>query len=394
MERRSVGLHEPIRFSNDERTLTISPGITALGATATPRDDGFYFPADDARHAQTWLPWPREPRLREAVARLAKAIMHYEPVSLVVAPGEESGARAACGAVTIVPLAHASARLRDIGPSFLVDGKGGSAAADWSFGGWGRRRDPGGDATFAHELLGVTEVRRFRAPLTLESSAFVADGEGTVLALAEAVFDAARNPGVSRLEGFAILQRWLSAARVIWLGSALPADELCTEVRALATFLAPGVVALATAADDHPDGAALRAARAVLARSKDAQGRSLTLVDLPVPPPVVRGGRPLLLSYTNFLAVNGAVLVPTFDAPTDENALDVIRRAFPDRDVKSIPALDFAVHGVSLTSLSLPQPARLLQRDRANTLPRSAWAQPVPDADAFLQKYIDMDGEN
>jgi agmatine deiminase len=362
---------------------------TALGASATPSDDGFYFPADDARHAQMWLPWPREPKLQRSIADLAKRILRYEPVSLVVTPGDEAEARAACGAVTIVPLRIGSMRLRDVGPCFLVDGKGGSAAADWGFSGWGKRAEAGTDGQFAHELLGLAEVRRFRTPLTLESSAFITDGEGTVIALAESVFDPARNPGATRLEGFAILQKWLGASRVIWVDYALAADALCTDVRAVAAFLAPGVVAVATAPDGHPYAETLRYARAALARSKDAAGRALTLVELNVPP--VAHAEPLpVLSYTNFLAVNGAIFVPVFDAPTDENALEVLGRAFPGRAIEAVPALELARAGVSLTSLCLPQPARLLQRGRATTLPRSAWMQPAPDVDALLQKYIDM----
>jgi hypothetical protein len=38
----------------------------------------------------------------------------------------------------------------------------------------------------------------------------------------------------------------------------------------------------------------------------------------------------------------------------------------------------------------VPHPARLLERERASLLPRSAWAQPVPDIDGLLQKYIDL----
>ena len=365
---------------------------SAAGASTTPGDDGFYLPADDARHAQMWLPWPNAPELQTSVAFAAQVIAKYEPVSLVVSPGREDEARKACGQVTIATLRHGSARLRDIGPTFLVDGKGGLAAADWGFGGWGGRGATGSDATFAHELLGYAEVRRFRTPLKLEGSAFVADGDGTVIALAESVFDAARNPNVTRLEGFAILQRWLGAARVIWLELALPADLLCTDVRSLAAFLAPGVVAVSAAPDSHPHADVMRIARSTLARTKDAAGRALALIDLCVPPPAGKGAQVLPLSYTNFLVLNGAVLVPVFDAPTDENALDVLSRAFPGRVIEAVPALDLAAHGVSLTSLALPQPARLLQRDRATTLPRSAWSQPVPDVDALLQKYIDLAG--
>ncbi len=372
--------------------MTSAAGASTTPSSGTPGDDGFYLPADDARHAQIWLPWPYESELQKAVARVAEIAGRYEPVSLIVSPGAEAAARKACSGATLVSLRHGSARLRDIGPSFLVDGKGGSAAADWGFSGWGGRAETGTDGTFAHELLGYAEVRRFRTPLKLENSAFVADGEGTLIALAESVFDTARNPGVTRLEGFAILQRWLGAARVIWLELALPDDPLCTEARALAAFLAPGVVAAATAPDGHPHAEVLKVARAALARTRDAAGRVPTLIDLRIPPPVTRNGRVLALSYTNFLAVNGAVLVPVFDASTDDNALEVLGRAFPGRVIEPVPALDLAAHGVSLTSLALPQPARLLQRGRATTLPRSAWAQPVPDVEAILQKYIDMAG--
>lgn len=360
------------------------------GATATPSDDGFYLPADDARHAQTWLPWPHEKSLQTAIAALVRVVVAYEPVCLVVAPGEEAGARAACGPVNIVAMKFTSPRLRDTGPSFLVDGKGGSAAADWHFSGWGNRHSPGHDAAFAHELLGHAEVRRFRTPLSAENSAFVADGEGTVIALAECVFDAARNPGLTRLDAFSILKKYLGAARVIWLEQALPTDAFRTDIRALAAFLSPGLVALASAADDHPFADVLRKTRAALSTAKDAAGRVVKTIELRVPPPVIRDGRALALSYTNFLAINGAVLVPAFGAPTDENATEVFTRAFPGRVIVPVPALELAVHGVSLTSAAIPQPARLLQRDRATTLPRSAWTQPAPDAEDLLQKYIDM----
>lgn len=362
----------------------------AHSAPTTPSDDGFYLPADAARHAQVWLPWPHEKSLHAAIAALARTILRYQPVSLVVAPGEEAAARAACGPLNLVSMKFTSPRLRDTGPSFLVDGKGGSAAADWHFGGWGKRHAAGADATFAHELLGLAEVRRFRTPLTAEGSAFVADGEGTVIGLAESIFDPARNPGLTRLEAFGIFQKWLGARRVIWLERALPADALRTDVRALAAFLEPGLIALAGAADDHPYADALRAARQVLATAKDAAGRVLKVIDLRVPPPVVHAGRTLLLSYTNFLVINGAVLVPVFGAPTDENALDVLARAFPGRVIEPVQALELAKHDLSLTSATVPQPARLLQRDRATTLPRSAWSQAGPEAEDLLQKYIDM----
>ena len=42
-------------------------------------------------------------------------------------------------------------------------------------------------------------------------------------------------------------------------------------------------------------------------------------------------------SYANFYLANRVVLVPTFDAASDERALAVLNELWPDRDVRGIP---------------------------------------------------------
>lgn len=110
--------------------------MTSTPNPGTPHQDGFYLPADSARLGRLWLSWPRDPTLRAAVTVLARALADIAPVSVIAAPGQENAARAALGsAADIEILDHAAARLRDTGPTFLVDGKGGSAAVDWRFNG-------------------------------------------------------------------------------------------------------------------------------------------------------------------------------------------------------------------------------------------------------------------
>ena len=357
------------------------------GAAGNPGADAFYLPADNHRQARLWLPWPiNNPALQKAMAAVVHAAAAFEPVVLLVAPGHEASARAACGGDIndIVPMNYESLRLRDTGPTFLVDGKGGAAAVDWRFNGWGARGNPN-DASLAHALLGTAEVRRFRAPLTLEGSSFVADGRGTLLALSSAVFDTARNPGLTQIEAFGIFQSWLGAARVVWLPERHPGDRLNTDVRALAAFIAPGFCAI-TAPGDDP---VLTKTAEHLAQSRDGLGTTLELVKLPAPP---RGSRALLypLSYTNFLPVNGGLLVPAFDVPSDTRAADMLAEVFPDLEIRLVPAVLLAESDLPLTSLAVPHPARLLERDRATVLPRSAWSQPETDAEGVLQHYADM----
>ena len=197
--------------------MTESDGVKFDASVGVPNGDAFYLPADSCPQARLWLPWPKHnAALQTAIAAIVQAVAGFEPVALLAEPGDEANVRAACGrnATEIFPLVHVSPRLRDTGPTFLIDGKGGSAAVDWRFNGWGGRGDSG-DADLAHALLGAAEVRRFRAPLTLEGSSFVGDGRGTLLALASAVFDQDRNPALTHTEAFGIFQGWLGAARVI-----------------------------------------------------------------------------------------------------------------------------------------------------------------------------------
>ena len=201
-----------------------------------------------------------------------------------------------------------------------------------------------------------------------------------MLALAAAAFDPARNPGLAPLDAFAILKGWVGAARVIWIAAAHPADTLLSDLRALASFIAPGLVAVTDS------GAPTFAAVAdQLTRSRDGRGRPLELLRLPAPPEDAG-----LASYSNFLPLNGGLLVPAFDAASDARAADMLAEHFPERSVQLVPARELALAGVTLTSLALPHPARLLERDRATVLPRSAWSQPTPDVEGLLQHYIDL----
>jgi agmatine deiminase len=74
-----------------------------------------------------------------------------------------------------------------------------------------------------------------------------------------------------------------------------------------------------------------------LARARDAQGRPFTIVELPMPSPVVHEGQRLPATYVNFYFVNGALLVPTFgDRVRDRQAVATLQRLTPDRRVVGV----------------------------------------------------------
>ena len=60
--------------------------------------------------------------------------------------------------------------------------------------------------------------------------------------------------------------------------------------------------------------------------------RPYRLLKLPMPDAILEEGERLPATYANFLVINGAVLVPTYQQPEkDQEAIRLIQEAFPDR---------------------------------------------------------------
>ena len=63
------------------------------------------------------------------------------------------------------------------------------------------------------------------------------------------------------------------------------------------------------------------------------KGEPYELIPLPMADVVYDGEERLPATYANFLIINGAVLLPTYDSPKDEIAKQQLQKAFPDRAI-------------------------------------------------------------
>ncbi len=77
-----------------------------------------------------------------------------------------------------------------------------------------------------------------------------------------------------------------------------------------------------------PNHAPLAENLARLKAARTLDGKQFTIVELPMPRPVVFRGQRLPASYANFYIANGLVLVPTFHDPNDRVALNIAGRGF------------------------------------------------------------------
>ena len=78
------------------------------------------------------------------------------------------------------------------------------------------------------------------------------------------------------------------------------------------------------------------------------------------PKPVLDQGRRLAASYANFLIINGAVLMPAYGDPMDDNAADVMALAFPGRQIIQIPCRSLIWQNGSLHYITIQLPEGLV----------------------------------
>lgn len=326
-------------------------------------------PAEWAPHERCWMAWPCRDTLwgddglepaRRAYAAVAQAIASFEPVTMLANAEDLSAAAKLCGTeVDCRAMPLDDSWMRDFGPSFVIDGQGSIAGVDWRFNAWGDKFHPyDRDAALAERLLGDIGIQRFSAPLILEGGSIHVDGEGTLLTSEECLLAPNRNPDLGRAEIEDLLRRYLGVKAFVWLGQGLEDDDTDGHVDNIACFVRPGVV-MTVVCDDptDPNHHILKDNLARLSKAKDARGRPLEIIELPLPREQrYLGSQRLALSYVNYYIANGGVVMPSFGDSQDEAARVILERAFPDRRVVQVPVSDILVGGGGIHCITQQQP--------------------------------------
>jgi agmatine deiminase len=354
-----------------------------------PRRDGYRMPGEFEPHAGCWMLWPERPdnwRLggkpaQLAFAAVATAIAGSEPVTVGVSARQFANARRLLpSAVRVVEISSNDAWMRDVGPTFVVNDRGGIRGVDWMFNAWGGLQ--GGlyfpwdqDDAVAQKVLEIEGRDRYRAPFVLEGGAIHVDGQGTLITTEECLLNPNRNPHLSRAEIERLLRRYLNVEVIIWLGKGVHLDETDGHVDNLCAFTRPGQVVL-TWTDDRrdPQYEISRDAYERLKDARDARGRRLEVHKLAQPGPLQmtsaeaegidaaegvqprQAGARLAGSYVNFYIGSRRVVVPLLDAKRDGAALRKLRRLFPGREVVGVPGREILLGGGNIHCITQQVP--------------------------------------
>jgi len=318
--------------------------------------------AEWAPHEAVWIGFPSDPDLwlndlvaaEREVAAFAAAVHaggKGEEVRLVAAHEDAAAkARQLAPFASVIVEPFGDIWLRDTGPIVLGTGKD-RRAQGFGFNGWGGKYDLEGDDSIGERLAQSAGLPYDKAGWVLEGGAIDGDGSGTVLTTEQCLLNPNRNK-LSRDDVEQRLLEDLGFERVVWLGEGLANDHTDGHVDNLARFVAPGRVAIPTAARDDPNADIYRDAARRLADAR------LDVVTLPSPGRLTNEEGDLIpASYMNFYIGNAAVVVPQYGAPNDRAAVDVVQALFPDRVAIGLRADHVLTGGGSFHCISQQVPA-------------------------------------
>ena len=348
----------------------------------------YRMPAEWEPHAATWLAWPHHqadwPGKFEPIpwvyAEIIRNLAKHERVELIV-----NNVAAARQARMILKLADALSDnvhfhywptnrvwLRDSGCIFLAPQRGvappdsrldvaqgrrerlsphkiQNAAIKFRFNAWAKYPNWRFDEKIGSLMAKAAHSKEIHAiamgaRMVLEGGSIDVNGVGTVLTTEECLLSKVqeRNPHMARIHYEKAFADYLGAPHTIWLGRGIFGDDTHGHVDDLTRFVSRDTVVTMVEPDSKDvNHAPLRANLRRLQNARDQNARQLTIVELPMPQPVVFEGRRLPASYANFYIANGVVLAPVFNRPNDRIALNTLTQLFPSREIVPIYSGDF-----------------------------------------------------
>jgi agmatine deiminase len=315
-------------------------------------------------HAQSdWQPLLQQ--VEPVFAAIIAAISRFETVILIVPDENTAVAQLTAAAtdldrVTFVTMATDDTWARDFGPITVHDGPT-PLLLDFGFNGWGNKFPAQQDDRINRNLAkaGVFRSPMTSVPLFLEGGSIESDGSGTLLVTRQCLLNPNRNLGMTQAELERILALNLGADRFLWLQHGyLAGDDTDSHIDTLAR-LCPDDTIVYVACDDPADEhfQELAAMKSELGSFRTRAGAPYRLLPLPLPAPCYGLDQERIpVTYANFLIINSAVLVPTYNDPNDAKALAVLRRAFPQREIIGIHCLPAVLQHGSLHCLTMQLP--------------------------------------
>ncbi len=342
----------------------------------TPKDLGYYFPAEFAPHVATWLSWPHKEEswpgkihtIYPYYSRFIKELTLGEKVCINVADEKMKSFAMGCLSGEEVDLSKVEfffhptndAWCRDHGPAFLINPHASQKKiiVDWDYNAWGNKYPPYDlDDVIPTLIAKHYDIPVYHPGIIMEGGSVDFNGKGTVITSTCCLLNKNRNPQFNRSQIENYLINYYGMDQVLWVDEGIIGDDTDGHIDDTVRFVNEDtVIAVVEENKKDENHALLQKNLRDLKKMRLLNGKQLNIVELPMPDEVIYQDQRLPASYANFYIANRSVIVPIFRSKKDEKALEIIQQCFLGRRVIGIDSTDIIWGLGSFHCLSQQEP--------------------------------------
>ena len=277
-------------------------------------------------------------------ARKIKETLHFwnENICIIEAPTNDIWARDH-GMITV---------LEDQKPILL----------NFMFNGWGLKYIADKDNLINANLLAsgiFQDTQYINMDMVLEGGSIDVDGKGSLLTTKKCLLSPNRNPHLTQTQINEKLSSCFGLTNIIWIENGFVlGDDTDSHIDTLVRFAPRNILFYSKSEERRSEHhKPLKRLEEELKEIKNADDEYYRMIPLPMPDAIIHEGKRLPATYTNFLVLNDAVLVPFYSSENDIIAAEKIQRIFNTRKVIGINCLPLIQQGGSLHCITMQFPA-------------------------------------
>jgi len=342
----------------------------------TPKELGYYFPPEFAKHDATWLSWPHKEAswpgkinsiypnyclfIKELVKGETVRININDEAMKASAVKHLQQAEVDLSKVEFYFNATNDAWCRDHGPAFLINSvTKQKAIVDWGYNAWGNKYPPFDLDDIIPTLIGKEfKLRVFNPGIVMEGGSVEFNGKGTILTSTACLLNPNRNPHLNQSQIEKYLCDYYGAEQILWVDEGIVGDDTDGHIDDTVRFVNEDTVL--TVVEENKNDENYQLLQHNLKQLKQLRllnSKQLNIVELPMPDKVIYEDQRLPASYANFYIANNSVIVPIFNCKKDTIALDIIQECFTGRKVIGIDSTDIIWGLGSFHCMSQQEPA-------------------------------------
>src|SRR5579871_67420 len=341
-----------------------------------PKQLCYYFPAEFAPHAATWLSWPHKedswPGKIQTIfpyySKFVKELSESEKVCINV--NDElmkafaleclTEANADLGKIEFFFHPTNDAWCRDHGPAFLINpnAEQKKIIVDWNINAWGNKYPP----YDLDDVIPTLIAKQYNIPvyypgIIMEGGSVDFNGKRTLITSTCCLLNKNRNPHLNQQQIENYLQNYYGIEQVLWVSEGIIGDDTDGHIDDTVRFINEDTVITVVEENKHDENhELLQKNLAELKAMRLINGKQLNIIEIPMPDEIIYNDQRLPASYANFYIANRSVIVPTYRSDKDEKVLEIIAACFPGRKIVAIDSTEIIWGLGSFHCLSQQEP--------------------------------------